>query len=56
MTICYLTKKSEFTYSKSVTAFNSVKGMNEMTFLLRPSTHAVSGELANTWSGGKKEV
>lgn len=28
-----------------------------MTFLLRPRTHAVSGELANTWSGrGEKKA
>lgn len=38
-------------YSKSVAAFSSVTGVNETTFLLRPRTHAVSGELANTWSG-----
>lgn len=44
-------KKSESTYSKSVAAFSSVTGVNEMTFLLRPRTHAVSGELANTWPG-----
>lgn len=51
--ICSTTthKKSESTYSKSVAAFSSVTGVNEMTFLLRPRTHAVSGELANTWSG-----
>lgn len=34
-------------------AFRSVTGMNETTFLFRPSTHAVSGELANTRPGGK---
>lgn len=48
--------KTDFTYSKSVTAFSSVTGMNEMTFLLKPSMHAVSGELANTWSGGVEEA
>lgn len=49
-------KNCEFAYSKSVTSFSSVTGMKEMTFLLRPSTHAVSGELANTRSGRKKAV
>lgn len=44
------------THSKSVIAFSSVTGMNEMTFLLKPSTHAVSDELANTWSGGVEET
>lgn len=48
--------KTNFTYSKSVTAFSSVTGMNEMTFLLKPSMHAVSCELANTWSGGVEET
>lgn len=41
-------------YSKSVTAFSSVTGLNEMIFLLRPITHAVSGELANTRPDGGK--
>lgn len=49
-------KNGEFAYSKSVSAFSSVTGTNEMTFLLRPSTHAVSGELANTRSDGTKAV
>lgn len=44
------------TYSKSVAAFSSVTGMKEITFLWRPSTHAVSAELANTWSKRKKAV
>lgn len=42
------------TYSKSVISFSLVTGVNETTFLLRPMTHAVSGELANTRPGGKK--
>lgn len=41
-------------YSKSVTAFSSETGVNEMTFLWRPSTHAVSGELANTRPSGRR--
>lgn len=49
-------KTCEFAYSKSVTSLSSVTGLNAMTFLLRPSTHAVSGELANTRSGGKRTV
>lgn len=42
-------------YSKSVIAFRSVTGMNETTFLLRPRTHAVSGEFANTRPEGRKK-
>lgn len=37
-------------------AFRSVTGMNETTFLLRPSTHAVSGEFANTRPEGRKKT
>ena len=46
-------KDHEFTYSKSVTAFSSATGVNLMTFLFSPSTHAVSGELVNTRPGGE---
>jgi len=49
-------KNCDTAYSKSVTAFSSVTGLKEMTFLLRPSTHAVPGELANTRPGGETET